>query len=104
MWDMFYRLKDKFMERSAFFLTLFALSPVQNQIFAPSNVLTSHLKYEARYYSEFQERYLWILLATVAFHWLDAWWYSWQPNENPLLKFERLFMGINAAKIQSKNN
>ena len=55
MWDMFYRFKDKFMERSAFFLTLFALSRVQNQIFAPSNVPTSHLKYErARYYSEFE--------------------------------------------------
>ena len=73
VWDMFYRFKDKFMERSAFFLTLFALSRVQNQIFTPSNVLTLHLKYKrARYYSEFQEQYLWILLSLRCNCGLDA--------------------------------
>ena len=38
IWDMYYHCGDKFMERIAFFLTFFALSPVWNQIFVPFNV------------------------------------------------------------------
>ena len=45
MRNAYYRFRDNFMERSAFFLTFFALSRVWNQTFAPCIVLKSHLKY-----------------------------------------------------------